>query len=387
MLIHSYSPLGTESRAGSTGAEAELLGKLASAEDDLRPIPWRQTLSAVAAAPYLAVAVARPLLAQLAPMRWVLGLPPMPGAPRADAIDRTLPREQDGEQNWRARERVIMGDLRVAELGKNPWLYNPAADSNAAWLADQDFRLVAGAGFVGIYQHLGRLLALDDFGLRPAEMVGFSSGSIALAMVGCLGLEAARHQMMRLSAAEFLDPTFAGAWCRGGACRGLRLQAKLEQTLAPGGIGQIEDVRPHLQVAVYNRVAQQTELHPRGPLALRVRQGAALPLLFELGEYIDGGWMDQHGRLAMLPGQRCLGSRLRAGEPGMVSTAIGRGDPILSISADAEHLTLCVQPKTRLTETNFIWMLDRNKFALKRIIDESRRLTLAWLSMPRTSFR
>ena len=340
------------------------------------------TAKAVWAVPYLALAATRPLLA----FKWpaLFASPSLPGVPHPDAPERRLASQAD----WRDREQQItlrsQGVLPTSP-GRHLNLHQPGAYTNASWLAEDFQRLVLGSAFVGIYQHMGRIRALDRLGLIPKEIVGYSSGAITGAMVCCLSLEAAERAMLSLRVADFLDPSLSLAWSRGGACAGLRLQAKIERTLSPGGTDRIEGLTPAFQVAVYDRQERQTVLHARGPLALRVRQSASLPILFATERYIDGGWIDHHGRLAMPAGVRTLQSRVCAGNGGTLARAIGREGAIFSWSEDPEHATLSVRPQVQVHETNFVYMIDHDKPALQRIIDESERLTLAWLALPRAA--
>ena len=313
------------------------------------------------------------------------------------------PRQQD----WRAREAALvlrgprvflsqsqrraaldtalMQRLRL-EARPSPFLL---PTTHASWLAQAPYRLVLGAGFVDVYQHLGRMQALAQLGLGPHDIVGYGAGAVVGALVGSLSLASAERAIVNLSVYDFFDLSWRTAWSRGGLCRGRALDAKLRATLVDGDDATIEGLHPPLAIAVYDSLAGRTELRDRGPLVPAVRQSAALPLMFGRERYLNGGWIDHHGRLAMAPGQRALQSRLLyAGDDATAMTRwlarrLGRRKAFFDVSDDPAHLTLCVVPPDRLTIPAFLWEVDLDKPKLARIVGESRDLTMRWLLAPR----
>jgi hypothetical protein len=263
----------------------------------------------------------------------------------------------------------------------------PATQS--AWLHEKPFRLVLGAGFVGgLYRHLGLLLALEEVGLKPRDLVGVSAGAIVGSMYGTLPLRgdiSVETSLMTLHPQDFLDPSWATLRKEGAVCPGHAFENKLRRTFAPSRKTDLSETNPHVSVEVYDTTTGVTSLLGGGPLVQSVRWSSSLPVLFSGGRFIDGGWIDQNGLLGMTPGERAINHRIYEGDGsrGWLEWRINRPSPVLEASTDSEHQTLHFPGDEKITEANFIFAL-QDKAKLERITAASKHAVMQWLASPAT---
>ena len=344
---------------------------------------------------------------QSAALLWhgLRSLPPMglailrarpPGLPGPEAPERHIPQQGDyAARLARATVTVVGSPPAGSRVMRRQETLNHRAllpDSHAAWLMAAPFRLVMGAGLLGMYEHFGRIKALDSLGIVPRDMVGISSGAITGALVGTLPLHAVEEELLRLSILDMIDPSLSTAW-RGSMCAGDGVERALDHMLLRSGQSRLEDTQPRLQIAVYSLQRRRTELLSTGPLAQAARRSAALPVLFAPDSgYIDGGWMDDQGRLWMPPGERALQSRLPTGhdheDENSFTRRLGRTDPrrgiapVYSLSEDPQHLTALIELQGRFKPPAFIFELDFNRAKQRRLIDASEVGMMRWLLAP-----
>lgn len=213
-------------------------------------------------------------------------------------------------------------------------LYAPvAAHTNARWLGES-FQLVLGAGFFGMYQHLGALRAIAKLGLhgRIQELCGLSSGAIAGALYATLGPVGATESLLSLSLLDFLDLAPLQAWRRGTLCAGRAVTTKIAHETGRFGCTRLEDAPgPRLRLAAFDGLAGETVWHTQGPLAQTVARSAALPVLCANDGHFDGGWVDHHGYTALRPGKRALSLRINTGlEPDAMQRRVQRPPALLT---------------------------------------------------------
>lgn len=266
-------------------------------------------------------------------------------------------------------------------------LRSPQLADNCSRLREKPFRLVLGAGFVGgLYRHLGLLRAFADAGIKPDSMAGVSAGAIVGAMAGAMplrGENSVEAALMSLQPQDFLDPSWETLRNDGAICSGKALVRKLERIFAPSGKQNLEETKPQVSVEIYDTHTGVTSLLTKGSIVRAVRWSASLPVLFAGDRYIDGGWVDQNGLLAMTPGQRAVNHRIFEGNGArtFMEWRVSRPPVILSPSQDPEHRTLHFVGPEKITEANFVFAL-QDKAKLERITSWSETAVKTWLAQP-----
>lgn len=184
--------------------------------------------------------------------------------------------------------------------------------TGAAWLAEDDFTLVLGAGFFGFFAHVGLLLELEDAGLRPRRIVGVSAGALAGGIVAS-GLSASAFApiLLALRREEFWDPGFP--W--GGLLAGRKFAAKLQSVLAPTGIDALEDCPIPFSAVAFDVLSRRAVAISEGPLDSAILASCTVPGLFrpiwrQRRLLVDGGVTDREGRVAWDRRERMLVHRL-----------------------------------------------------------------------------
>ncbi len=253
--------------------------------------------------------------------------------------------------------------------------------TQANFLHEAPFRLIMGAAFMGMYQHLGHLRALIEADLIPQDIAGASAGAIVSAMYGCLPLDKVEKALMTLKLSDFFDLSLSTLYHEGALCPGDAFARKLEATFPQGRAARLEHCDPPVCVEVYHQ--GRTQLLEQGNLVEAVRQSASLPMLFAARGGIDGGWFDQHCSLAQQAGKRSLLLRIDlGGDADVFDRALNRPTPLHNISDDPLHRVLYVSLPKKLTFGNFMRKIDFDKPFLAKIVNDTYSATLEFLASP-----
>lgn len=148
--------------------------------------------------------------------------------------------------------------------------------------------LVLGAGGSRGFAHVGVIKVLEAAGIRPAVVVGSSSGSVVAALYAG-GYSGAALEAMALEAqdSDLIDFTLFGP----GRVQGEALQHYVNRAL---GNRSIEALDRAFAVVATERANQQMVIFNRGNTGLAVRASSSIPKVFwpvliEGREYEDGG--------------------------------------------------------------------------------------------------
>ena len=258
----------------------------------------------------------------------------------------------------------------------------PTCWTQAEFFRSTDFTLAFGAGFMGMYAHLGVARALVELNLKPAALAGASSGAIMVGMLGTLSLAETQAALMSNSLLDFMDVSLQALRQDGALCSGDAFLRKLQTTV--GSESRLEDCRPNSKIAVFE--GGRTQIYGEGCLAERIRASAGLPLLFARpgnGGGMEGGWIDEHVHWALEPNRPALISRLSVGEPlGHFEKMLSRPDPLYNVSQDLMHRTLYAKLPATLDLGNFWTKIDFDKPFLQRIVDGAYSAALAFFVSP-----
>jgi hypothetical protein len=307
---------------------------------------------------------------------------PVPGAPEV-----LVPRQTDHYQRLEKATylpttpgQTVANYARARKVAESPQA-PPRPYTQAAFFRDHTFTAIFGAGFMGMYQHLGAIRAAIDVGLRPDSMAGASAGAIVAAMVGCLPIQAVEDALLSLSLLDFMDVKFETVWNERALCSGDAFVHKLQETFAPSGVTELEDRRPPLKIASFEN--GRTILRAEGNLVEAVRFSAGLPVLFARREGMEGGWIDEHLSLATQPGKAALIFRLSEGDPASYfERKLGRPEPLYNVPEDPMHRTLYAKAPSRLNFVNFWVDIDFNKEKLKNTVDEAYSAAMRFFASP-----
>lgn len=148
--------------------------------------------------------------------------------------------------------------------------------------------LVLGAGGSRGFAHVGVIKVLEAEGIRPAVVVGSSSGSVVAALyAGGYGAAALEKMALQLEDRDLIDYTLFGP---------ARVQGEALQDYVNHALGDrpIEALPRAFAVVATERATNRMTVFNRGNTGLAVRASSSIPRVFwpvliEGTEYVDGG--------------------------------------------------------------------------------------------------
>jgi NTE family protein len=172
------------------------------------------------------------------------------------------------------------------------------------WLQEEPFGLALSSGFFGFFSHAGVLTALVEEGFEPTFGSGSSSGALVVSgFAAGLGPDEFKHEMQKLTRADFWDP-YPGF----GFLRGQKFREILERMLP---VSDFADLRFPVTLSVFDVVKMKTRVLDEGLLAPAIHASCAVPGMFHPVTHagsilVDGGVLDRPGVEGIKPGARTL---------------------------------------------------------------------------------